>query len=290
MTTHAMIDLGTLSTLHNPVLLQLGVALFDPGGEGIDERQSWEMNVSVDSCTALGAVIDDGALDFWFKQPELNRWSVRTFQVPIRTALERLRFTLKANAVERVWSHGATFDLSIISWYLERLAMGEAWRYSAARDTRTLFEVAEQYTEWQRPTRDVAHTGLADAMAQAEDVQAAVRALGGLKLLGNVAPPLGSRMTEEQALRVPGRLYRHKAGGLYLRLSDGPGRDNRTTWKGNVCHEDAVVLTTYKHLWPHDVALYQRPTAEFDDPGRFVQIVRDGETVHLLGLTQEAPS
>jgi hypothetical protein len=56
--------------------------------------------------------------------------------------------------------------------------MKTPWPYSACRDTRTLFDMAERLAGWKRDTSaPIAHTAQADAVAQAKDVQAAWAAL-----------------------------------------------------------------------------------------------------------------
>jgi hypothetical protein len=55
-----------------------------------------------------------------------------------------------------------------------------------------------------------------------------------------------------------GFLFRHKKGGIYLRLSS------------NVFHtETEEDMTLYVHIWPHHPRLYVRPTIMFDELGRF---------------------
>lgn len=58
------------------------------------------------------------------------------------------------------------------------------------------------------------------------------------------------------------RLYRHKKGGIYLRLFSGT---NSETLKREV---------VYLHLWPHKVGVWIRDQAMFEEPDRFAPLVR----------------
>lgn len=328
---HAMIDLETLGVIHNPVLLQLGACVYETDTEVIGA--TLERNVNIDTCVALGASVDHGGVHFWLDGAAEARASVgaKSFH-PVEWVLDELRRFLNAHQVQRVWSHGATFDLTILDWYYSRLGQKAPWRYNDARDTRTVFDLAETVFGWSPPMRDTAHTGLADAIAQAKDVQAAFRfmrtgamkdgetidfsalrpkgeplvigvpmeiraAQGELRGVSTLAvdaePPvfdagkpaetfqliglpdyagtvrIGANLTRAEALDIP-NLFQHKKGGLYVKLGETQGLRADAVWMGNAATMEAEEpLTTYVHLFPHPVALYQRPSAEFNDPTRF---------------------
>ena len=64
-----------------------------------------------------------------------------------------------------------------------------------------------------------------------------------------------------QRWRYKGILFRHKKGGLYLRLFE-------------VRHtEREERLTIYVHLWPHAIGGWARPVAMFDEPERFRRLL-----------------
>jgi hypothetical protein len=64
------------------------------------------------------------------------------------------------------------------------LGLREPWDYGRVRDTRTLFALAAELAGWEKPRRETAHTALADAVAQAEDVRGAYAALRGRLAFG----------------------------------------------------------------------------------------------------------
>lgn len=55
-------------------------------------------------------------------------------------------------------------------------------------------------------------------------------------------------------------VYRHKKGGIYVTLMEG-----RST-------VDESEVQVYRHLAPHDVGVWVRPLAEFNEEGRFVRV------------------
>lgn len=171
-----MIDGETIATTGLPIFIQLGACVFDDEAGTVGE--GFQLNISVDSCVKFGAVVDQGAFEFWLLQPEAARRSVIAKpRVTIEHALGWLQTFYALHGPERVWSQGLTFDVSHLERYFERVGWAAPWRYSAPRDTRTLYELAERFGDWERPTRETAHTALADARAQAQDCLDAMRAL-----------------------------------------------------------------------------------------------------------------
>lgn len=82
-----------------------------------------------------------------------------------------------------------------------------------------------------------------------------------------------SPLTEQEALNQPGELYRHKKGGIYRVDAITTLRNQRAEWKGEEPHKPGALLVTYKHLWPHEQGMFQRPHREFAQPDRFARIV-----------------
>jgi exodeoxyribonuclease VIII len=171
MPNHMMVDLETLATGAGAALLQVGWAVFDPAGTAI--VHAYQHNVNVDSCTIHGARVSHSAILWWLNQAPAARQSIMTnVALPISDVLGRLYDAYERYSCVAVWSHGATFDIPIIDWYAERLRIKPPWKYYDCRDTRTLYALAKS-TGWQQDKKPVAHTAMADAVAQAADVQAA---------------------------------------------------------------------------------------------------------------------
>ena len=58
-------------------------------------------------------------------------------------------------------------------------------------------------------------------------------------------------MTEDEALNLPGQVYRHYKGGIYRVLFEA------------LHTETEEVLVIYEHLWPHEHRHFARPAAMF---------------------------
>lgn len=173
----AMIDLETAGTRVDAAILQCGIVAFYPDGDQfIVPGSGCEWNVNLMSSVMHGGVPDDGAMDFWRRRP--GQWDdLTSYGTTIPALLNNLDTWFAREKPERVWCHGATFDVPILQGYYERLGRKTPWRYGQARCTRTLFEDAETHAGWKRPERETTHLGLMDAVAQAEDVQSAYTAL-----------------------------------------------------------------------------------------------------------------
>lgn len=167
-----MIDLETMSTRRNARVIQAGWVPFDPQGSSVLSALGGEMNVNSDSCKD-GHVSHDTFM-FWLKASEAARLSVSKPGVYIAAALASMFYSYKINECTEVWSNGATFDIPIVEHWADVCGMPVPWEFYQHRDTRTVWAEAEALG-WQRLRGDTAHTGKADSIAQALEVQRARR-------------------------------------------------------------------------------------------------------------------
>jgi DNA polymerase III epsilon subunit-like protein len=182
---HLMIDLETMSTDPNAAITQIGAVAFDPSRGPL--AASFDRHVCLESCIRAGMKIDGGTICWWLTQAEGARSGFthgqRSAQA-IDTALSELAtwvdLTFGAGGPEGVWSHGATFDLPILASAFSRV-LGRAvpWRYTADRDTRTLFALAgASLPQLAGPSVGVEHDALDDCEYQVAGVVAAYAKLG----------------------------------------------------------------------------------------------------------------
>lgn len=193
---HVMIDIETLGLGPTPVILQIGAVAFDPGAdEPIPpytqrSRNHFEMSIDIDSCLDLclrvGLHVDGSTIAWWFAQSDAARRAVMTNPRPLGSVLNAfwawlgLHRSGDAPGLPFIWSHGAAFDVPVLeaAYRLCRNPiLAVPWDHRSVRDTRTLFALAEEFAGWQKPRHETAHTALADAITQAEDVRAAYAAL-----------------------------------------------------------------------------------------------------------------
>jgi len=185
MTTHVMIDLETLSTKPNACILTFGAMKFNPHNDARDatedkifnSKYSFYRRIDPESCTALGAHIDDGTVAWWAKQdPKVKEEAFNEEdRYDIRTVLSDFHRWYNADGgTEAVWSNGSIFDIMIVEDYNSKLARGNPWKFWQIKDTRTIYGLCD--AELPKLNED-AHHALWDCWKQLVGVQNCYRKL-----------------------------------------------------------------------------------------------------------------
>lgn len=171
---HAMIDLETLGTKPDAVVLTIGAVKFDPNCIA-DTYQDFYYRLDVNEQTNMGRSIDQSTLDWWGKQPahiieeslgDENRTDVRT----VMTHLNKW-----CVGVDAFWCQGASFDIPILENIYRQLEHHIPWAFWRVRDSRTLFQIMPK-----DPRKEIAfdaHNALEDARIQAQCVQRTLQEL-----------------------------------------------------------------------------------------------------------------
>lgn len=173
MATHGMIDLETLSTRPDAVILSVGAIKFDPYSSA-EPHDPLLFKVDVDSQTEMGRHVMEDTLKWWATQPEHIREDALG-----ETDRMDLDYTIKAInkwavGVDVFWCQGPLFDYAILQNLYAQLDRPVPWQYWAIRDSRTLFGL---YRETDVAKVD-AHNALADCDYQAKKVQRYYKQLG----------------------------------------------------------------------------------------------------------------
>lgn len=163
-----MLDIETLSTRPNAVILSLGAVKFDPFSDRIDYKEGLDLKIDVDQQTAIGRHIQEETLNWWATQPpevqdaalgENNRVSLEEF-------CRRLNKMMVG--VDQIWCQGPAFDMVIIEDLYRQLNKPTPWQFWQVRDSRTLFGV---FGDPRDKNRKDAHNALIDCVYQAIGVQ-----------------------------------------------------------------------------------------------------------------------
>jgi hypothetical protein len=167
--TDVMIDLETLATSTDAVVLTIGAVKFDPFGSDIKEpaMDSFYVKIDIDSCDELGLVANDDTIAWWAQQDKQAQAEAfeGTDRIHIRDAFDQLyKFCWGA---KRVWSNGAAFDVPICEHVYRKLNKAIPWSFWAVRDVRTAFDLG---INPHRPPV-LAHHALQDAWNQAVGIQ-----------------------------------------------------------------------------------------------------------------------
>jgi hypothetical protein len=144
MANDIMIDLETLDTSPDCVILTIGAVRFDPRGNGVAERLELKPTVE-DQTEIYNRSINPDTIRWWSEQsPEaLDEAFDETGRIPFVECLETLyKFCWNRRAV---WSNGAPFDLVVMenAWRQTSDKPNPIpWPFWSMRDTRTLYEIA----------------------------------------------------------------------------------------------------------------------------------------------------
>lgn len=282
-----MIDLETLSLDPHAAILSIGACYFNRPDTGLPEiGPVFYRNVTIQSNIEAGRIIDGSTVEWWMEQSEAARRQLfeNPAPIPLVEALVELSAfcegrSLLGNGVSGnlfptmpadepvptyIWSHGAPFDLPIVTSACKRLGLPAPWFYRNARDTRTLFELTELLCGACPPSiaevvAGEAHNALHDAIVQAHDVVGCLRALQDLKgqaktehdssdSLAYYAPIWASDEMKEALARMPAPTCE------CVPLSIGPTADDH--------HNDSALGAEFPL---HRPELHPAPAIETDD-------------------------
>jgi hypothetical protein len=171
MARHLMVDLETLATSPDAVILTIGAVTFDPASNRIFDKLYYR--VDIESCDRLGMTVNDDTVEWWSKQAAEVQTEAfaEDNRLPIEEVIEKFhKFAWNCDAF---WSHGATFDLVILDCYYRKLNKVPPWNFWQIRDTRTLFDLGYD----PEMPKEGLHNALEDASRQAIGVQTIYRKL-----------------------------------------------------------------------------------------------------------------
>lgn len=165
-----MIDLETLDTKPSAYIAAAAVLEWD-------WRRVGKLHLFRIGGDQPGRTISQDTIRWW-----VNKVPAAVMQrcLPVRAELDLPEFLLRLFDIytkgnhDRVWSHGATFDLVMLADAYRQMQIRCAWDHYAMRDTRTIFDLA--------PLVDVERVGDkhdpdSDVLYQVHKCQAVHRAL-----------------------------------------------------------------------------------------------------------------
>ena len=171
---HAMIDLETLSTNPDAVILTIGGVKFDARTQ-MNPYNEMYFRVDVDSQTKIGRNVMQETMNWWATHPkEVSEEALGDGnRVSLEDAIKQLnKFAV---GVDIFWCQGPLFDYAILQDLYRQLNTPVPWNYWQIRDSRTLFSlVPKDHNE----KRTGLHNALQDCIFQAKKVQKVYRQLG----------------------------------------------------------------------------------------------------------------
>ena len=168
MAIHGMIDLETLDTRPEAVVLTVGAIKFNPFTRE-DPHSEMYYRLDADTQAMAGRTVDDRTVEWWGKQPQ-EVWQEalgddnRTYVADFIRDLQKWLV-----GVEVVWAQGYGFDMTILENLLRMFGHNVPWNFWNIRDSRTLFQLMPQ--DPRKAMNFTAHNALEDCRAQAQCVQ-----------------------------------------------------------------------------------------------------------------------
>lgn len=156
-TKHVMVDIETLATTADAVILSIGAYAFDFIG---GEHNQFSVFCDVDS--QQNRRVNHDTLRWWSQQKNVKH-SVGDNAISLEHSLQMLNKFVSDNAPDYMWSNGANFDLPIIRHAMEEYGITPSWKFWTERCFRTfttLFDPQRKYRV------DPTHGALRDAIDQ----------------------------------------------------------------------------------------------------------------------------
>jgi hypothetical protein len=169
-----MIDLETLDTTPNAVVLTIGGVKFDP----FDKRaphSDFYFRLDVNEQMDKGRTVSDDTLNWWATQDEkiINEALGDHDRTDALTMLRALKKWYVG--CDAVWAQGTTFDIVMIEQLCRLYGQPIPWSFWTVKDSRTLFGLLP--SDPRKQFSFDAHNALEDARTQAKCVQIAYRQL-----------------------------------------------------------------------------------------------------------------
>lgn len=178
--SHIMLDIETLATGPNAVMLTIGAIRFDPFADDTNSyngdiitMDTFYRRVDPESFTWPEAHIDDGTLEWWSKQsPEVREEAFTEIdRHDVRAVMQDL-FKWMNQGYHSVWANGPAFDIVILETINKHIERGNPWKYWQVKDARTVYGLIEH----ERPNPRL-HHALWDCWSQIVALQSCFRNL-----------------------------------------------------------------------------------------------------------------
>jgi len=168
-----MIDIKTLGTSLDSVVLSIGAVKFDLAGRGLSTEFHERLNVASQEYAGRRAYGDTAI--WWLKQSnDAQKMLLSMPETGVCAALAELRNF--CDGAEGVWGNGTMFDNAIVKDLCKSVGVIDPWHYRLDRCYRTLKSLVPHIKP---PEHDfVAHDALEDAKHQALHLQLIAKELG----------------------------------------------------------------------------------------------------------------
>ena len=179
---HIMVDIETLSTAVNAVVLSVGAVEFDPMTGAILRKFYHELDLSEQT----NRHIDANTVPWWVKQCLVNVDNI-AFLAKNNREKDGVEFVLyklgafingdtayamvRAGGYEKIslWACDPDFDIAILANLYKEHNLPTPWKYSEPKSVRTV-RMLTQIAGMDIPTQEATHNALEDCIRQAKEV------------------------------------------------------------------------------------------------------------------------
>lgn len=162
-----IIDIETLSTLPNAIILTIGAIKFNRYEKlkEFDDYETFYIRIDIDSCKKVGLKSDSDTIKWWKDQNKDVRYE--TIQNPDRKSIEEALNGLSkfVENSQYIWSQGS-FDSVILENAYRACGIEIPWKFWNIRDSRTLFDVTKVDLKMIEYKKDSTHNALIDCYRQ----------------------------------------------------------------------------------------------------------------------------
>ena len=176
---HIMVDLETLGTAADSVIMSIGAVKFDLEPKKIDD-EGFYTSITIDSNLAQGRRIQEDTLCWWMKQTPEAQIVFHEAKQPLEEALCDFSDWIGPGYKGQIWSNGADFDIPMLAPAYRQFCIGVPWRFWDSRCFRTYKNLPGAKNVVLAPS-GVKHNALSDAVNQAVALQNIHAALFGKK-------------------------------------------------------------------------------------------------------------
>lgn len=174
-----MLDIETLATGPNSVVITFGAIRFDPFADDCDSvdgdairMDTFYRRIDPASFTWPEAIIDDNTLAWWAKQSPEVQYEAFTDHDRHDISDVMRDFHRWCKTYDNVWANGPAFDIVILEQVCKQLGRGFPWQYWQVRDARTVYSLVNH----ERPNPRL-HHALWDCWSQIVALQSCFRNL-----------------------------------------------------------------------------------------------------------------
>jgi DNA polymerase III epsilon subunit-like protein len=162
----AMIDIETLSTKNNAVILTIGAIKFYRGKDicPLENTANFYRRIDIKSCKKLNMDIDKNTVQWWNNQSDEAKYEalVNKDRKDIKEVLEELSEFIKD--CKHIWANSPSFDCVILENAYRCCELEIPWKFWNLRDCRTIYDIGK--TTLKSIVKETKHNALDDCYNQ----------------------------------------------------------------------------------------------------------------------------